>query len=120
MSVSKELNKTTQQKVEALLRENPRYRESDRALIVRVWSDAAGGANKTKDVNLYDFLVDYLHPDSKYLSTESVGRARRLLQEKHPELRGANYVTRQVDEQAAVQVQLGYEITPPTAGGQTP
>lgn len=113
MSVAKEL-KTTQALVEKLLREHPKYRDSDRALIVRIWADAVGGANGTKGVTMFDFLMDFLQPDSKFLSTESVGRARRKLQEEHPELRGANYVTRQIEETAAVQTELGYTITAPT------
>ena len=113
MSVSNELNETTNKLVERMLRNFPKTRESDRALIVRIWAEAAGGKDSTAKITLFDFLMDFLQPDSKYLSTESVGRARRKLQEQHPELRGSNYVTRQVEEVAAVQEELGYKITPP-------
>jgi len=102
MSIANEINKALADKLEALLKEKPAYRDSDRALIVRLWSDAVGGVKGTRGVTLYDFLLEYLQEDGRFLTTESVGRVRRKLQKDNPQLRGERWEERHKEEQKII------------------
>ena len=111
MSVSNEIKDLQIQGiVKDLLTSFPMYRDSDKKLCARIWSMQMGGTDTLKKLSAYDFLVEYTKPSNKSVlfSQESVGRARRKLQELHPELRGVKYKERQT-ETKAVRTNLGYK-----------
>jgi hypothetical protein len=111
MSIGKELNELLHLNtiVETLLRSNAMYRDCDKKLCARIWSHQMGGTNVVERISAYDFLVEYTKPNSKLYSQESIGRARRKLQEENPELRGTKYRQRQ-EESRPVQLSLGYNV----------
>jgi hypothetical protein len=76
--------------VHELLLKDKRYRDNDRMLCCRIWANQIG-EEKIKSITAYDFLCYYSREDSFLYSTESICRIRRILQEKHPELRGEKY-----------------------------
>jgi len=82
MSISKELKELLQNKVKNILTNIPITRDCDRQLSVYIWK------NQLSQLNILeiDFLKVYT---SKLLySQESIGRAKRKIQEKYPELKG--------------------------------
>ena len=99
MTVSQEIE-NLQDLVYELLVKDERLRDSDRKLSARVWSIQLGGLDKLKNASAFDFLCLYTE-DKKLFSQESIGRARRLIQEENVALRGKNYKERQ-DEQENV------------------
>ena len=98
MSVAKELTKAQRDKVEALLRQKSKYRDSDRALLARVWIDTLGGEDKIAEISVRDFLLEYIKDESKLETSESIGRARRKLQRDNPSLRGDRWEERHKEE----------------------
>jgi hypothetical protein len=99
MTVAQEIH-NLQDLVYELLLKDARLRDSDRKLSARVWTIQLGGLEKMKTMTAYDFLCLYTE-ERKLFSQESIGRARRLIQESNVELRGKNYKERQ-DEQNSV------------------
>lgn len=99
MTVAQEIH-NLQDLVYELLLKDARLRDSDRKLSARVWTIQMGGLEKMKTMSAYDFLCLYTE-ERKLFSQESIGRARRLIQESNVELRGKNYKERQ-DEQNSV------------------
>lgn len=109
MSVAKAFTLKLNDKVLALLRENPKYRDSDEALIARIWSDAVGGHKATTGISMYEFLKMYVDgKDSKFVPAESIRRCRQRIQEKLPETRGEVYLKRHKEEQDDMKNNLGY------------
>lgn len=109
-TVAEQITQKLADKVKALLIEKPVYRDSDRALIVRIWSDAVGGVKGTKGVTFYDFLLEYLMEDGRFLTTESVGRARRKIQQECPELRGKSWKEKHEEEAKVVAAVEGLNL----------
>jgi len=97
MKISEEI-KNLQELVLNLLKTDARLRDCDRKLSARVWATQIGGLDNLKNHTAYDFLVLYTDTKGLLFSHESISRARRLIQEKNPELRGSNWQGRQ-DEQ---------------------
>jgi hypothetical protein len=95
--------------VEKLLYADEKYRDSDKMLCARIWTTQSGGLDKIKKLSAYDFLCEYVKPDSIYYSQESIGRARRKLQEENPHLRGKFYREKQ-NKTKDVQQVLGYNV----------
>lgn len=93
--------------VEKLLREDPKYRDCDRKLSARIWAIQLGGVEGLKNISAFDFLSEYVNPNTCLCSQESIGRARRKIQEHCPELRGEKWREKQ-EEQGAVRSALGY------------
>jgi len=82
-------------------------RDNDNLLMAIIWDAQVKRLGQNiVTMNAWNFLK--LHSDGKLASTESVTRARRKVQELHPELRGKNYAKRQ-GNQKDVKRQLGYE-----------
>jgi hypothetical protein len=106
MKISKEIQKVVSL-VEKLLNEDKRYRDSDKKLSAKIWATQYGGIDKMKDISAYDFLCEYVKDDTHLYSQESIGRARRKIQEENPELRGKKYKKKQ-REQTSVREALGY------------
>ena len=80
----------------------PETRDSDTLLILKVWAK--------ENPNLRDPLTSFISFSHDFLngshsSAGAITRARRKLQELHPELRGTNYKGRQ-QEQESVKDQL--------------
>ena len=96
MTVSQEIA-NLQDLVYELLVNDERLRDSDRKLSARVWTIQLGGLESLKSSSAYDFLCLYTE-EKKLFSQESIGRARRLIQESHVELRGKNYNARQEEQ----------------------
>ena len=96
-----------QELVRELLEQDPKYRDCDKTLSAKVWSIQMGGYNILENMTAFAFLCEYVRRDSNLYSQESIGRARRKIQEEHPHLRGKNYRKRQ-DNTEAVKKSLGY------------
>lgn len=107
MNASLEI-KNLSQIVEKLLKEDKRYRDSDKKLCAKIWVIQYGGLERFKTVSAFDFIMEYLKEDTFLYSQESIGRARRKVQEENPELRGEKYQKKQ-EEQENVKKVLGYK-----------
>lgn len=99
--------KTVYWAVYYLLKENERYRNSDAKLWARLIQDNIGGTEALKGMDGYTLLTEIV--SGKYPSYESVSRARRKVQEEHPDLRGSEYQKRK-DNEEQVKKQLN-ELT---------
>ena len=75
-------------KVEKLLKNYPRLRDNDNALISNIWNSEL----EDKDISAKEFLI--LFSKGVLTSPESVRRMRQKLQETVPEYRGENYKKR--------------------------
>lgn len=106
MRISEQI-KNLKEIVTALLKSDERYRDSDKKLSAKIWSIQYGGIDKLKNISAYEFLSEYAREDSELLSQESIGRARRKLQEENPELRGNKYQDKQEEQKEVLNV-LGY------------
>tara|TARA_R100001244_G_scaffold68988_1_gene56483 strand:- start:2796 stop:3092 length:297 start_codon:yes stop_codon:yes gene_type:complete len=69
-------------RIKQILVNNPKARESNDVLMASVWNKDIGGGH------ILDLAVLAL---SKLTSWDSATRAKRKLQEEHPELRGQSY-----------------------------
>lgn len=86
--------KEVKNKVEYLLKDYPHTRDDDNKLIANIWF------NEIKDINnmsAKEFLKQF--SEGKFTSTESIGRARRKLQEENISLRGEKYKARMAEEE---------------------
>ena len=91
--------------VKTLLEKDSRLRNSDKRLSCRIWSEQLGGLDATRKITAYDFMCKYA--TEELFNQESIGRARRAVQEDFAELRGTNYSKKQ-SHQEEVQKELGY------------
>lgn len=85
--------KKVEPRVKDILRRVPETRDNYGLLEGMVWYEEVDNPN---DMKLLEFLR--LRADGKLTSSESIGRARRKIQEKHVELRGKNYKSRKSEE----------------------
>jgi hypothetical protein len=108
MAIDREIHQL-QEVVEYYLRRDVRYRDCDKTLCARIWSEQLGGLEAVKNTTAYEFFCEYIKPNGRLYSQESIGRARRKLQEDFPELRGENYREKQ-NKTKDVQAVLGYKI----------
>lgn len=108
MRVSNEIKKVGDI-VEKLLKEDKKYRDSDKKLSAKIWSIQCGGTDKLKEMSAYEFLCEYVKENTELVSQESIGRARRKIQEENTELRGEKYANRQ-SEQNEVKGMFGYNV----------
>lgn len=92
-------------KVEVLLRAEPKYRDNDCALWSRVVTNHLGGIGRLQEMTAYELLK--MVTAHQLPSYESISRVRRKLQEEFPELRGEGYKKRQ-DKTKVVKKELGY------------
>ena len=90
------------EKVKRLLESQPKYRDDYKSLIARIWFNEIGQDKELKAFEMLNLLVE-----GKLSHPESIMRARRKIQEEHPELRGKTYNKRK-EEVRAVQTELGY------------
>ncbi len=74
--------------VKTILEQFPASRDSDRKLISNFWLREMEGTNVTQDP-AFDFILGFAN--GKFSLPESITRARRLVQQFHPELRGERY-----------------------------
>ena len=87
------LSKEVFKKVKNLLQRDPRLRESDAALMARVWwNDLIEKGKDPSEMSATDFFV--LMADKKLSSYESITRGRRKVMEECSELRGHSYSAR--------------------------
>lgn len=108
MSIAKEISKELKDIVTSLLMENPVLRDDDKKLCSRIWVNQVGGKSNAQDISMYAFLVNWTMDKSPLYSQESIGRCRRQLQEKRPELRGLKW-SRRHEHQKDVKASLGYK-----------
>lgn len=85
--------------VRRLLTQNPELRDCDKRLVARVWKSQVGSYDKLGQISMLSFLTTYCNTEL-IASPDSITRARRKVQELHPELRGATY--RERHKQASV------------------
>ena len=82
-----------QETVKRILEDEPRARDNDRLLMVKIW---AIQELKLRDPNFpfkSGFALSFI--DGQFIDPESIRRARQKIQEKYPHLRGSNYKGRQ-------------------------
>ena len=104
MTIIREI-KDVKETVLQLLKENAKYRDSDRKLLARLWIKQLGEYEEMKKINLEDFLVNFIDDDSILCTQESVGRVRRKIQEHNPALRGKKWSERH-DEQEKIKAEV--------------
>lgn len=111
MSIAKEMEKVADIVLQ-LLEECPKYRDSDRMLCCRIWSEEMGDIQALKNMSAYDFLCEYAKPnkDTRLTNVVSIVRVRRKIQKERPDLRGLNYKGKK-EESVAVQSHLGYRVS---------
>ena len=93
--------------VERLLREEPKYRDSDTLLWARIVQDYLGGFEMLRAMSAYELLRKFTKGELP--SYESVSRARRLVQQDNEELRGTAYHERQKKTEDIAK-ELGYRL----------
>ena len=100
--------------IKSILQSNEKSRNSDFRLycilLMRLGFDP-------KNISAFDLLKGM--QEKTYPNLESVGRARRKLQESNVELRGSSYESRKEHEKS-VRTELGYIETPYNANGMIP
>jgi hypothetical protein len=84
--------KDVKTKVEELLTNNPKTRDSDNLLVATYYFYEAGGKDNLQQQSAFDFLKKM--SNGSLTSFESISRARRKIQEQNPQLRGNNYKDR--------------------------
>jgi len=90
----KYLNKSLQDRVKQMLMDNPNTREDNNAFMAAMWrNDIMNHPNLDIGDPMYVFIGMLSNGD--LTGWDSATRAKRLLQEKHPELRGQSYAQRQ-------------------------
>ena len=97
-----------QDKIQQLLTDCPRLRDSDNKLIATYWFEEI----QNKGMNINEMTaMEFLHlfADSKLTNSETIHRCRRKVQEKNKELRVKAYSVRQVKMQKQWRKELGYE-----------
>lgn len=92
-----------------LLEQTSMYRDNDKKLCSRIWSIQMGGVDRLKQMSAYEFLCEYSKDTTELYSQESIGRARRKIQEENPHLRGSRYREKQA-QTTNVQLSLGYNV----------
>jgi hypothetical protein len=103
MSVSKEIEDNAST-VKKLLIKNPTLRESDRFLASAFWKKVLG-ENRLRKMTAEEFLDHYMR-SNELASQESIGRARRKVQQDNPELRGKRYRFKKLIETQNVKVSI--------------
>jgi len=93
--------------VENLLREEPKYRDSDTLLWARIVQDYLGGFDILRAMSAYELLRKFTKGELP--SYESVSRARRMVQQDNEELRGTAYAERQKKVEQITE-ELGYRL----------
>lgn len=79
-----------QEQVQILLETYPKLRDNDVRLVASYYYNNISNINQMSAIDFLQIMVNGNLP-----SPDTITRARRKLQEKHPELRGVNYVERQ-------------------------
>lgn len=79
-----------QEQVKILLETYPKLRDNDVRLVASYYYNNISNINQMSAIDFLQIMVNGNLP-----SPDTITRARRKLQEKHPELRGVNYVERQ-------------------------
>lgn len=74
-----------------LLTDYPETRDNDRLLMCKVWAEQ-NAMLRMGSHSFVGFAEDFIL--GKYADPESIRRARQLLQEQHPSLRGKSYKER--------------------------
>jgi len=106
MSIAKEIKKINPL-VRELLEKEPRYRDCDKTLSARIWAIQMGGYEPLEKMTAMQFLTEYVKTNGKLFSQESIGRARRKIQEENVELRGKSYKKKK-SKTTEVKEVLGY------------
>jgi len=93
--------------IENLLRTKPYLRDCDKKLTTHIWYKQLLDHKIDPNIQIStDFLR--LYAAGKISSDATVIRLRAKLQEEHAELRGNNYLDRQIRKQQKVKKDLGY------------
>ena len=79
-----------QEQVQILLETYPKLRDNDVRLVASYYYNNVSNINQMSAIDFLQIMVNGNLP-----SPDTITRARRKIQEKHPELRGVNYVERQ-------------------------
>jgi len=79
-----------QSQVTTLLTNNEALRDNDAKLISTIWSKQVN----VSEISAMEFIIQLSSGNLK--STESITRARRLVQQNNPALRGLKYKSRQI------------------------
>ena len=82
--------------VKSVLISNPECRDNDRKLAFKVWA-IENPALRSEGFPLTAFALEFIH--GQYTSFETISRARRKIQEQHPDLRGRGHATRKENQE---------------------
>lgn len=83
------MRKELYNRIYQLLIVKPAYRDDDNLLCCRVWHECL----PDKSISAFEFLEFYR--DNKLPKADTISRFRRLIENKHPELRGKEWERRQ-------------------------
>ena len=72
--------------VRDILTNYPKARDNDSLLLAHVWVYQAGGREYAKQINMWEFIEDFI--GKRFAEVSGITRCRRKLQEHNPELRG--------------------------------
>ena len=86
------ISKKIQDVVEKALEDNTECRDSDMYLAAYIWFGESQNDGRFKDKSATELLISI--GKGKVSNFESISRARRILQQLHPELRGEKYQKR--------------------------
>ena len=85
-----------------ILQDNPKARDNDRLLVIKVWEQEMISFN-TMFLTSDQFAKAY--ELGKISSSETITRASRLIKEKHEDLRGKSYsVRKELEEEVRVNI----------------
>lgn len=82
--------KSVTDRVAEYLTKHPSLRENDARLIANIWLEDAKAYNSYLDINRASYFLKMV-AKGVLSNTESIRRARQLIQQKNPHLRGKNY-----------------------------
>lgn len=99
MRKSKEIKILLQDKVEDILTFNPDSRDSDRWLSILIWKEQI----RELQVDSLDAFF-HLYKSKALYSEESIGRSRRLIQERNENLRGLKYNERHSEQKEIIKL----------------
>ena len=94
------ISKKIQNVVEKALENNPKCRDSDMYLVAYIWWGESQDNGRFKDKSASDLLISI--GQGKVTNYESISRARRILQQLHPELRGKKYKKRHKKQEEVI------------------
>lgn len=102
MTVANEIL-TTYDVVKGLLEKYPHLRDSDEKLAANIWLKELGGRLTALNLTGLEMLNIFAQGE-RLTSLESIGRTRRLVQERNSNLRGEKYLNKQKHQEEVKEI----------------